>query len=232
METKPVTTAVILAAGLGTRLRPHTLTTPKPLLAVAGRPILEWNIEKLPAEISRVILVVGYLKERIMAHFGSSWNGREIAYVEQTELNGTGGAVAACADRLDGKFVVMNGDDLYAAADIGAALAHDLCIVTKEAVSGGRFGAFKTDAAGNMTEIIEGAEVGPGSLVNIGLYVLDRRFFDYPLVAINDKEFGLPQTLVAMAKDHPIRILKASFWQPIGYPEDLEKAAKILLAAS
>lgn len=221
--------AVIMAAGLGTRLRPHTLTTPKPMLEVAGRPILEWSLAALPPEIDEVILVVGYLKERIIGRFGDAWQGRRIRYVEQTELKGTGDALARCRPHLSGKFLVMNGDDLYGGGDIASAARRDLAILAKAAEVPGRSGAFRTDASGNLVDIIEGADVEPGGLVNAGLYVLDERFFSYPLVPIKGgAEFGLPQTLVTMAKDHPIVILRAGFWLSIGYPEDLEKATRIL----
>jgi bifunctional UDP-N-acetylglucosamine pyrophosphorylase/glucosamine-1-phosphate N-acetyltransferase len=218
-----------MAAGLGTRLRPHTLTTPKPMLPVAGRPILEWTMESLPSDVDEVVMVVSYLKEKITEHFGDSWGGRKISYVEQTELRGTGHAIAQCAPLLRGKFIVMNGDDLYSREDIIAACANDLSILAKPAESKGRFGAFRTDERGNLLDIIEGGDVEVGGLVNIGFYVLDTRFFNFPLVAIKDgAEFGLPQTIVTMAKEHPVAIVKAQFWCPIGYPEDLAKATEIL----
>ncbi|HTM69192.1 MAG TPA: nucleotidyltransferase family protein [Candidatus Binatia bacterium] len=225
--------AVIMAAGLGTRLRPHTLDTPKPMLPVAGRPILEWSLASLPPQVNEVVLVVNYLKEKIIGHFGDSWQGRRIRYVVQAELKGTGDALARCRPLLNAKFLVMNGDDLYGASDIAAACERDLAILAKRTEVPGRYGAFRTDANGNMIDIIEGAEIEAGGLVNAGLYVLDERFFRYPLVPIKDgAEFGLPQTLVTMAKDHPIAILKAGFWLPIGYPEDLEKAEQALRTRS
>ena len=228
-----------MAAGLGTRLRPHTLTTPKPMLEVAGRPILEWSLASLPPEIDEVVLVVGYLKEKIISRVGDAWGGRRVRYVVQSELKGTGAALALCRPHLSGKFLVMNGDDLYGAADVAAAIGHELAILAKATEVPGRFGAFRTDADGNLVDIVEGAEIERGGLVNAGLYVLDERFFEYPLVPIPARggsasggkgliEFGLPQTLVTMAKDHPIAILRANFWLPIGYPEDLEKATRIL----
>lgn len=220
-----------MAAGLGTRLRPHTLETPKPMLLVAGRPILERTMAILPPEVDEVVLVVGYLKEKIAAHFGDRWDGRRIVYVEQTELKGTGHAVHLCRDVLADRFVVLNGDDLYAAEDVSAVALHDLAVLAKETDVSGRFGAFRTDDRGNMIDIIEGADVEPGGLVNAGLYALDRRFFGYPLVPIKGgAEFGLPQTLVSMAKDHPVAVVRASFWMPIGIPEDLAKASAVLEA--
>ncbi len=227
------TQAVIMAAGLGTRLRPHTLTVPKPMLVVAGRPILEWTIGRLPARISEVILVVGYLSEQIEARFGSEWGGRRVRYVEQRELKGTGDALRLCEPLLNERFMVLNGDDLYGAADMTAALEHERAILAKVCEVPGRFGVFRTDERGRLINIVEGGQAEPGGLVNAGLYVLDRHFFEYPLVPIKDgKEFGLPQTLVLMAKDRPIDVVRAGFWFPIGYPEDLARADALLRAGA
>ena len=221
--------AIIMAAGLGTRLRPHTLTTPKPMLPVLGRPILERTFAILPPQVDEVIVVVGYLKEKIIEHFGAAWGRRRVVYVEQKELLGTGHAVHACKHLLHDRFIVLNGDDLYAAEDVATIASHDLAVLAHETKVTGRYGAFRTDANGAMTGIIEGAEVEPGGLVNAGLYALDQRFFDYPLVAIKDgAEFGLPQTIVSVAADHQIAVVRATFWMPIGYPEDLEKATRVL----
>lgn len=222
--------AVIMAAGLGTRLRPHTLTTPKPMLPVAGRPILEWTIDGLPSEIDEVILVVSYLKERVTGHFGAGWHGRKMTYVEQVTLDGTGGALRACEPLLRDRFAVLNGDDLYATEDIRAALANGLAVAAQETGPQDRFGLLATDADGRLVDIVEATAGSPKSgLVNVGLYALDRRFFDFPLVPIkNGSEFGLPQTIAAMAKEHPVAVVKTSFWLPIGYPADLERATAAL----
>ena len=85
-----------MVAGLGTRLRPLTHNVPKSMIRVAGRPILEWSIDRLPPEIEEVILVVGYRQEQIRQHFGNQWHGRRIRYAEQTEPKGTGHAVHVC----------------------------------------------------------------------------------------------------------------------------------------
>jgi bifunctional UDP-N-acetylglucosamine pyrophosphorylase/glucosamine-1-phosphate N-acetyltransferase len=231
MPNDALTTAVILAAGQGTRLRPLTDATPKPMLLVAGRPILEWTLSVLPPEIMRVILVVGYRKEQVMEHFGSRWNDRDIVYVEQHELNGTGGAVHACREHLSGRFLVMNGDDLYAAEDVARVAQHDYALLGMSTEDAGRFGVIVKDDAGRIVGIAEGVvstEKRPG-IINIGVYAMDDRFFDYTLVPLGSKgEFGLPQTLASMTKDIPLTIVPATFWHPIGYPEDIATANRLL----
>src|SRR5215831_15425464 len=113
--------AVLLCAGLGTRLRPHTLTTPKPLLPVRGRPILDWTLGALPAAVDRVIVVVHYLAEQIEEYLGSQRRIQEWAIVPQGEPRGTGDALRRCRDQVESdRFLVLNGDDLFGAADLAA----------------------------------------------------------------------------------------------------------------
>src|SRR4051794_38822912 len=113
--------AIILAAGLGTRLRPHTLTTPKPLLPVRGRPILDWALGALPTEVTRVLVVVHYLAEQIESYLGSQKHFADWVVVPQGEPRGTGDAFRCCRDLVRSeRFLVLNGDDLYGAADLAA----------------------------------------------------------------------------------------------------------------
>src|SRR5579871_5781299 len=85
--------AIILAAGLGTRLRPHTLTTPKPLLPVRGRPILDWALGALPAVVDRVVVVVHYLADQVAAYLRSQHHFASWVTVTQEVPRGTGDAL-------------------------------------------------------------------------------------------------------------------------------------------
>src|SRR4051794_6772630 len=113
--------AILLAAGLGTRLRPHTLQTPKPLLPVRGRPILDWALGALPPAVDRVLVVVHYLAEQLEAYLKTQTHFSEWQSILQEEPRGTGDALRACRERLrSDHFLVMNGDDLYGAADLAS----------------------------------------------------------------------------------------------------------------
>ena len=90
--------AIILAAGLGTRLRPHTLQTPKPLLSLKGRPILDWTLGALPVPVDRVVVVVHYLAEQVEAYLRSQKWFPHWRTVSQDQPRGTGDAVRSCRE--------------------------------------------------------------------------------------------------------------------------------------
>lgn len=223
--------AVILAAGRGERLRPLTDKTPKPLLKIAGKPILEHNLLQLPQEIDEIILVVHYLKDQIKDYFGNKFDGKKIIYAEQKELLGTAHALWSCRNYLkDGKFLVMMGDDLYSKNDIKRCLKYDLCVLVKEVEGPRRFGIVKTKTNGFLESMDD--DFSPGlksNSVNIGFFVLDKRIFKYDMVRISTGEFGLPQTVAKMARDYPIKVVKANFWFPISNLEDLKRAEELFL---
>lgn len=219
---------VILAAGRGTRMKNLTNEIPKPMLKIKGKPILEHKLDALPDEIDEIIFVVGYRRGKIEEYFSDSFNGKKISYVVQENLNGTGGAIALVKDLVEGKFLVMMGDDLYRRDDIKNIIQYDRAILASVVDNPSQFGVFKVDENGNLLEIIEKPINPPSNLINTGLYVITKEFFDYELVPISETEFGLPQTLVKMAKDFPIKIIKTDKWQPIGNLEELEEAEKRL----
>src|SRR5579859_5901047 len=106
--------AVILAAGLGTRLRPLTLTTPKPMLPIQGRPLLDWTLGALPAAVDRVVVVIHHLGEQIEDYLRRQAHIPQWEVVRQEQPRGTGDAVRSCRQRLGSDtFLVLNGDDLY-----------------------------------------------------------------------------------------------------------------------
>src|ERR1700692_2191736 len=104
--------AVLLAAGLGTRLRPHTLTTPKPLLPIQGRPILDWILGALPPKVDRVVVVVNYLAEQIDDYLLIQPHFAKWETVRQEVPRGTGDALRSCRGKIAAdRFLVLNGDD-------------------------------------------------------------------------------------------------------------------------
>lgn len=218
--------AVILAAGKGTRLKPITETLPKPLVEICEKPLLKWIFEALPEEIDEYIVIVGYLSEQITERFGNTWNGKPIRYIVQDPLTGTGGGVHLAKEFLKGRFLVVNGDDLYEKKDLEALMKNELALLTYKSDKPVPAAAL-TNIEGNFIGLLEDNSEETGRRRVCGAYVLDERFFDYPLVEIwvaKYREWGLPQTLVEMAGDHKIKLVEASFWQPVGTHEELETA--------
>lgn len=221
---------VILAAGLGTRMKELTKDTPKPMIQVSGKPLLEHHLDILPPEVDEVIMVIGYLGEQIQNYFGAEWKGRKISYVTQTELNGTAGAVALAKDKVEGAFLVTMGDDLYHPKDLKRLICHKHAILGYPVEDASRFGIMTTDGNGNLADVVEQPHGFKKGLVNTGAYMLSRDFFRYQGVPkkASDKELGLPQTLMVMAKDVPVVVETACAWQPVGRPEDIPEAEKFL----
>lgn len=219
---------VILAAGRGTRMLDLTNHVPKPMLAIHGKPILAYKLESLPAEIDEVIFVIGYLGNQIQKYFGDFYAGKKILYVEQKELNGTGGAVLLVKDLIKADFLVMMGDDLYMKEDIEKIMKGGFALLCLEVDSPKKFGTISLDANGRLERIVEKADISGMALVNTGLYKIKKEFFDYPMVSIGSGEFGLPQALVSVAKDFPVAVERATGWFPIGDPQQLEKAQEII----
>lgn len=227
--------AIILCAGLGTRMRPLTNTTPKPLIPVLGKGTLERLVDILPEEVTRVILVVNYLEDQIKAAIGNTTHGRPVTYVHQEPLDGTGGALRqakAAVPDLSDRFLVINGDDLYAKEDIAALVKVPFGLLILETETG-RDIDFCV-AEGNRVVGLRAAKKGETGLINIGAYLLDHRFFDAAPAPLPGKpgEFGLPHAIPELVtKGVEITAVPATFWLPVGTPEELQKAEDVLGAA-
>jgi NDP-sugar pyrophosphorylase family protein len=223
--------AIILAAGRGVRMRPYTHLTPKPLLKINGKRIIDHILEVLPKEIDEVLLVIGHRKWFVKWHIGENHKGKKITYIVQKEKKGTAHAFYLCKKFLKKKekFLVIYGDNLYTKKDLEQCLKHPLSILATEVDDPSMFGVLKFDNNRHLKKIIEKPKDNPPSrLVVCGAFFLSYKIFKYRMQAIDKKEFGLPQTIAKMAQDHPIKIVKASFWFPVGYPKDLKKARKLL----
>lgn len=219
---------VILAAGRGTRMNELTAEVPKPMLEIKGKPILAYKIEALPEEIDEVIFVVGYLGNQIQKYFGESYTGKKISYVVQEELNGTGGAVHLVKDLIKNDFLVMMGDDLYSKDDVSRLIEHELAVLGLEVEDPRKFGVIYLNEEGNLEKIVEKPDIDGPALVLVGLYKLNKRFFDYPMTLSERGEYEIIQPITLMSKDFPIKVEKATSWFPIGNPEDLKKAEGII----
>lgn len=220
--------AVILAAGSGTRLKPLTDITPKQLLEVGGVSIIERSLNELPKEIDEIIIVIGYLGGMIKEKLGEKFRKKPIRYVEQKKKLGTAHALQICNSYLKGKFLVLMGDDIYNIKDIKKCIKNDLSLLVYESNESFTGNEVLIDSD-NCFKGLNKVKNKKPALINTGLYVLDRSFFNYDLVKLEkSEEYGLPQTMASISKKYKIKIENTKNWVQINTPKDLEIANKIL----
>lgn len=220
--------AVIMAAGRGSRLGEISKNTPKALVKICGKSIIDYTFSSLPPEIDRAILVVGHLGHIIRDYLKNKFQGIEISYVEQKDIPGTAGALWQAAPFLkDEKFLVINGDDLYMKDEIAGCLKYDISFgLTKRYPLVPLTISIDVDSSSMLNGWHRPSEEEMKKGVNIanGVYVLDKRIFDYQPVKISNGEFGLPHTILDMAKDHKVRGEFMDYWFQINRPEDIANA--------
>jgi bifunctional UDP-N-acetylglucosamine pyrophosphorylase/glucosamine-1-phosphate N-acetyltransferase len=204
---------------------------PKPLVKVAGQTLLDHIVAALPSAIDELIIVTGYLEDQIKAHCGSEFYGKKVTYVHQEEQKGTAHALWLCKDLLKGRFLFMFADDLHGPLDIARATSYTRSMLTLTTDTPEKFGIVVRHPDGTLAEMIEKPEHPPSNLASTGVMVLDEHIFKYDPYAMETKgEYYLTDVLREYAKEYPIAVVEQSLWIPIGYPEDIEKAEKILLS--
>ena len=216
--------AVVMAAGKSTRTYPLTLTRPKPLLPLLGKPLLAHTLGAVAAAADEAVLVVGYREDMVRGAFGDRHDGLRLTYVRQREQRGTADAVAAARGAVGGEFLVVNGDDYYAAENV-AALAGQAgaAVLGAPARTSGRFGVLRADA-GLLVGIDEKPEEGGAAPVNTGLYKVDENIFEYieRLSPSPRGELEFTAALANYAADRPVAVVAAPApWLPIATAQDL-----------
>jgi bifunctional UDP-N-acetylglucosamine pyrophosphorylase/glucosamine-1-phosphate N-acetyltransferase len=218
--------AVILAAGQGKRLRPLTDSMPKPMVSLLGKPILEYTIDFLPADVDDLIIVVGYHADAIKNYFGSSWKGRRIQYVEQKEARGTADALFQTQPLLTGgRFLLVNGDNVNDMGQPASAFDHDFAIFAVEHPDPKRFGVIETNDDGTLKRIVEKPEHPATNLISTGSMILSPGIFDTTLVLHPvHNEFFIPDLMTQIMAREPVQVLMQDFWVAVDRPEDIPKA--------
>ena len=174
--------------------------------------------------------MTGYLGEQIREHCGDEYMGRKVTYVEQTEQKGTGHALWLCKEHIKGRFLYMFADDLHGKEDIARATSFTRSMLVLTTDKPERFGIAVRNPDGTLAEFIEKPQLPPSNLASTGVFVLDEKIFDYELQMGVGGEFYHTDVIREYAKDYPIAVVEQSLWIPIGYPEDIENAEKLLNA--
>ncbi|MPY97492.1 MAG: NTP transferase domain-containing protein [Actinophytocola sp.] len=218
--------AIVLVGGKGTRLRPLTLTAPKPMLPTAGVPFLTHLLSRIRAAGMRhVVLGTSYQAEVFEAYFGDgSQLGLEMEYVVESEPLDTAGAIRNVADRLRGEHAVVFNGDILSGADPAALLdthrdaAADVTLHLVKVADPSRFGSVPTDASGRVTAFLEKTSNPPTDQINAGCYVFRRDVIDaIPAgrpVSVERETF--PGLLASGATLHGF--VDSSYWLDVGTP--------------
>jgi NDP-sugar pyrophosphorylase family protein len=224
--------AIILAAGLGTRLRPHTLTTPKPLLPIRGRPILDWTLGALPQSVDRVIVVVNYLAEQVEDYLRRQTHFKDWTTVRQAEPRGTGDALRSCREQVrSDRLLVLNGDDLYGAADLAALAECPAGVLVYPVDDPPKWGIAFVKPDGTLEKLVEKPKLEGRHLANTGVYLFPRQVFDIPLTRSPRNEYEITEYVTTLAGRGPVSVVPAKFWLPIGTVEAWQKAQDVDLSA-
>jgi NDP-sugar pyrophosphorylase family protein len=220
--------AVILAAGRGKRMGTLTQVTPKPLLEVNGKSLLEYKLDALPHGISEVIIVVGYYGDRIKQKIGNSYHGISIKYAEQSNLSGTASALHSAKHLLKERFLVMMGDDIYSTEDIARCMNYPWAVCGKRVANEERGGEIFFNEKNSLTGIQEAKHYIEKGVVNTALYALSNTFFEYPMEKVpSSGEYGLPHTLVRIACDTHVEVIASENpWIQVSNANDLEQATQ------
>ena len=164
---------ILPVAGKGTRLLPVTREVPKPLVRVAGRPVLDYVIDRLePLDIEELIFITGHLKEVVEEYVTANYD-LPARFVEQKVQDGTAGAVHLARPYVDGPVMIIFVDTVFDAdLSLVDTVAAEGIIWAKEVEDYQRFGVVVTDENGHMQRIVEKPSEPISKLANIGLYYI------------------------------------------------------------
>jgi len=222
--------AIILAGGMGTRLKEVVSDAPKSMAPINGRPFLEYQLDLLDRwGLKKVILSVGYQKEKIQLHFGEHYKSLKIDYAVEDEPLGTGGAILNALQYVEGYAVfIFNGDtyfdvNLQRLDDFRRIKEADLVLAMRFEIDPARFGLLDFDNNNRITHFYEKNNGLDEGYINGGVYVIRKDYL---------RRFGLPekfsfesdflQKYYHTEEFYGMRCF--SYFRDIGIPEDYQKA--------
>lgn len=236
--------AVVLVGGEGTRLRPLTYATPKPLLPIVNQAHIERQLAWLARHgVDDVVLSMGYLPDAFHRHFKHDRSGNDIfgdialRYAIEAEPLGTAGAIRYAAEGIDERFVVCNGDVLTELDLAELVRFHDECgaeatISLTEVDDPSAFGVVPTRADGQVIAFVEKPPPGkaPSNWINAGTYVLEPTFLDRipPRLNVSVERETFPRLLEQPGRLYGYK--SDAYWLDIGTPEKYLDAHADVLA--
>ncbi|EAH4473887.1 MULTISPECIES: D-glycero-D-manno-heptose 1-phosphate guanosyltransferase [Campylobacter] len=218
--------AIVLAGGLGTRLRSVVQDLPKPMAPINGKPFLAFVLEHLKKqEITEIILSVSYKYELIQEYFKDEFHGMKIHYNIEKELLGTGGAIKDALKLVKNEVYVVNGDTFFD-IDLKKLVLNGskICIALKQMQNFDRYGTVNVDEQGIVTSFEEKVFKKQG-LINGGVYLLKKDIFDEFSL---EKKFSFEEFLQENYKSLKIQTqIFDDYFIDIGIPEDYKEFIEI-----
>src|SRR5438105_1585613 len=230
---------IIPLAGKGTRLRPHTHITPKPMLKVAGKAVMSYVLDELKklGNVEQVIYITGHLKEKVEEYARAEMDVPSV-FIEQKIQDGTAGAIALAREYVDQPVLIIFVDTIFD-ADLSLVKSVDAggIIWVKEVEDYQRFGVVVTDEGGNMTRIVEKPSTPISKRANIGLYYIRNwkllfEGIDWVLGQPKNKgEFYLTDAFQYMiGRGAKIRFVDVEGWYDAGKIDTMLDTNRVMLA--
>jgi len=230
---------VIPMAGYGTRLRPHTYSRPKPLVNIAGQPVLKHVLDSLDGlKVDEYIFIVGYLGDQIREYINENYPDAKAHFVVQEEMKGQSHAIYLAKDYLTGPAVILFSDTLFD-ADIHAILDSDAdgIIYVKEVDDPRSFGVVSVDSDGNITKLIEKPDNFDNRKAVVGMYYLreSEKLMTAIKQQIDDDQIKNGEYFIADAlqnmidKGAKIKTEEVSVWLDAGKPDTVLETHRYLL---
>lgn len=224
-------TAIILAGGMGTRLREVVKDVPKPMALVNGRPFLEYLFRYLKKfEVEHVIISTGYLSESIRDHFRNEFEGLKISYSHETEPMGTGGGIRlALQDCKEKEFFVLNGDSFFDVnlnelQKIHNANHSKITLALREVEDASRYGRVKLNENGEIIQFLEKSTEKISGAINAGVYLIDKEYFLSETPAKTPFSIEKDLFMQKAGKKEMFAMKASGYFIDIGIPEDYSRA--------
>jgi glucose-1-phosphate thymidylyltransferase len=230
---------IIPLAGKGTRLRPHTFTVPKPMLRVAGKPVMDYVLDDVrkAGDIDEVIYITGHLKEAVELHARSAYPDMKASFIEQQVQDGTAGAVGLARSHVDQPVLIIFVDTIFDAdLSVIKTCTDDGILWTKVVDDWQRYGVIVADEAGYMTQIVEKPSTPISKRANIGLqyirnYKLLFEGIDHVMRQPKNKgEYYLTDAFQYMASHGAkLKVAEAAGWYDAGQVDTIIATNRVML---
>lgn len=229
--------AVVLAGGLGTRMRPLTFTKPKPMTPLVDKPVLEHIIDYLRIHgIDEVVVTTNYMRDQVREHFGHEHKGVKLYYPIEEQPLGTAGSVKNIQDRLDDTFVVIQGDNITDIDLTRVIREHKkysgTCTITLQEVRDPwNYGVVELHENMRVKRFYEKPKMEEcfSNLINTGLYVMEPSVLDY-MPADTFFDFSRDLFPILLTEESIYGVVDNSFWIDVGQPVGYMKAMDWILS--